>query len=82
MAGIALLTLGKSLAIRRVDDLKGLASLDRLTIYDALLGGLPIWKTYQATELSHLKLVASTRELVGVVVRHRTTTLVGVPFWR
>ena len=37
----------------------------RMTVYDSLISGLPLSKTYQATGLSHLKVAGSTRELIG-----------------
>jgi len=37
----------------------------RLTVYDSVIDGLPLSKTYQATAISHLKASGSTRDLIG-----------------
>ena len=41
---------------------------DRPSVYDCLVHGLPLWETYLPTELTYLKVVPSSRNLVGAEV--------------
>jgi len=43
-------------------------SSGRLTVYDSLVNALPLWEAYSPTELSHLKVVPSTRDLIGAEI--------------
>lgn len=43
-------------------------SNQRLSVYEALVGGVPLWELYLPTEMTYLKLVPSSRSLIGAEV--------------